>query len=138
MKTQNRQPPDPDHPPKSTCDACKEASCAAKRRKTGESDQDFEDRRRLEERLCPILRSGGGQRIALDMGVPFLGSIPIDPQIAVCCDEGRPFIRCAADSLATAKLREIIRPIDALGRRPDAAGEKPLDRPTASGPAVHT
>ncbi len=66
--------------------------------------------------LTPILRSGGGHRIALDMGVPFLGSIPIDPQIAVCCDEGRPFIQYAADSPATAKLQEIIRTIDALGR----------------------
>jgi len=48
--------------------------------------------------------------------VPFLGSIPIDPQIAVCCDEGRPFIQYAADSPATAQLQEIIRTIDALGR----------------------
>jgi Mrp family chromosome partitioning ATPase len=87
--------------------------------------------------LTSILRSGGGQRIALDMGVPFLGSIPIDPLIAVCCDEGRPFIQYAADSPATAKLREIIRPIDALGSRLDAAGEKPLDTSPAAGTAVH-
>lgn len=64
--------------------------------------------------LTPILRTGGGQRIALDMNVPFLGSIPIDPQIAVCCDEGRPFIQHVANSPATSKLREIIKPIEVL------------------------
>jgi ATP-binding protein involved in chromosome partitioning len=64
--------------------------------------------------LTSILRTGGGQRIALDMNVPFLGSIPIDPQIAVCCDEGRPFIQHVANSPATSKLREIIKPIEVL------------------------
>ncbi|MFO7707418.1 MAG: Mrp/NBP35 family ATP-binding protein [Desulfobacterales bacterium] len=73
--------------------------------------------------LTPILRAGGGQRIALDMNVPFLGSIPIDPQIAVCCDEGRPFIQHIADSPATAKLRDIIRPIEALA--PAFPAQKP-------------
>ena len=50
--------------------------------------------------VCPkcgevtqILRSGGGRRIAEDMGVPFLGSIPMDPKIAEACDSGRAFIQ---------------------------------------------
>ncbi len=64
--------------------------------------------------LTPILSTGGGERIALDMKVPFLGAVPIDPQIAACCDEGRPFIQYVADSPATAKLRDIIKPIEAL------------------------
>lgn len=31
----------------------------------------------------------GGQRLALENGVPFLGSIPIDPEICRCGDSGR-------------------------------------------------
>jgi ATP-binding protein involved in chromosome partitioning len=88
--------------------------------------------------LTPILRSGGGRRIALDMGVPFLGSIPIDPQIALSCDEGRPFIRYAADSPATAQMREIIRPIDALSGRGEGTAEKPLDPSPVNAAALHT
>ncbi|MBW1954452.1 MAG: Mrp/NBP35 family ATP-binding protein [Deltaproteobacteria bacterium] len=49
--------------------------------------------------VCPncgevtlILRAGGGKEIAEDMGVPFLGSIPMDPMIADACDTGRMFI----------------------------------------------
>jgi ATP-binding protein involved in chromosome partitioning len=43
--------------------------------------------------LTQILRSGGGRNIAENMGVPFLGSIPMDPKIAESCDSGRPFPR---------------------------------------------
>jgi ATP-binding protein involved in chromosome partitioning len=39
--------------------------------------------------VTQILPSCGGKRIAEDMGVPFLGSIPMDPQIAEAGDSGR-------------------------------------------------
>jgi len=49
--------------------------------------------------VCPqcgaeydIFGSGGGKKIAEDLGVPFLGKIPIDPQICVDSDRGTPFI----------------------------------------------
>jgi ATP-binding protein involved in chromosome partitioning len=66
-----------------------------------------------------ILRSGGGERIAGDMDVPFLGSIPMDPHIAEAGDCGRAFILQYADSPAAVRMREIIRPIMAQ----DEAGE---------------
>ncbi|HEV8052427.1 MAG TPA: Mrp/NBP35 family ATP-binding protein, partial [Parachlamydiaceae bacterium] len=31
---------------------------------------------------------GGGERLAQDIGVPFLGAIPIDAKICECCDKG--------------------------------------------------
>lgn len=69
----------------------------------------------------PIFLSGGGRRIAQDMDVPFLGSIPIDPQIAEACDNGRSFIRDYAASPTAAIMRKITEPIQALdtGRVPD-------------------
>ncbi len=49
--------------------------------------------------ICPgcgakvnIFGTGGGPRMAEDMGVPFLGSIPIDKGIMEACDEGRPYL----------------------------------------------
>jgi ATP-binding protein involved in chromosome partitioning len=49
--------------------------------------------------VCPhcgkdidLFGSGGGERAAKDLGVPFLGSIPLDPEMRKAADEGRPFI----------------------------------------------
>jgi predicted Fe-Mo cluster-binding NifX family protein/predicted RNA-binding Zn-ribbon protein involved in translation (DUF1610 family) len=64
--------------------------------------------------VTPILRSGGGKRIAEDMGVPFLGSIPMDPRIAEACDGGAAFIHQNAGTPAAGILKELVRPIIAL------------------------
>ncbi len=49
--------------------------------------------------VCPqcgtridIFKSGGGESMATAMNVPFLGRIPIDPQIVEACDSGQPYI----------------------------------------------
>jgi len=38
-----------------------------------------------------VFKAGGGEKMATEMGVPFLGRIPIDPAIGEACDSGRPF-----------------------------------------------
>jgi ATP-binding protein involved in chromosome partitioning len=68
--------------------------------------------------VTPIFRSGGGRHIATDMRVPFLGSIPLDPQIAEACDCGQAFIRRYAVSPTAAVMRTIIQPIAALATAP--------------------
>jgi ATP-binding protein involved in chromosome partitioning len=49
--------------------------------------------------VCPkcgertdIFKSGGGEIMANEMHVPFLGRIPMDPQIVQSCDSGKPFL----------------------------------------------
>ena len=49
--------------------------------------------------VCPecgkatdIFNRGGGQRMADEMGVSFLGRIPIDPAVGQACDQGNPFV----------------------------------------------
>ncbi len=71
--------------------------------------------------VCPkcgevthILSTGGGKQIAEDMNVPFLGSIPVDPQIATSGDQGQAFIKEYADSATAKIMREVIRSIEAL------------------------
>jgi Mrp family chromosome partitioning ATPase len=61
-----------------------------------------------------IFRSGAGKHIALDMQVPFLGALPLDPNIAEACDSGQAFVRRYAASPTAALMRDIIRPIAAL------------------------
>lgn len=61
--------------------------------------------------ITPIFRSNGGQHIASDMNIPFLGAIPMDPKIAETSDDGRAFIQHYADSSTAVAMREIIKPI---------------------------
>jgi Mrp family chromosome partitioning ATPase len=49
--------------------------------------------------ICPhcgeevdLFGKGGGKKIAEEMGIPFLGAIPIDIEMRKAGDEGRPFI----------------------------------------------
>ncbi len=55
--------------------------------------------------VCPhcgettdVFKSGGGERMAADMNVPFLGRVPLDPQIAENCDKGAPYVGAFAES----------------------------------------
>ena len=49
--------------------------------------------------------------MANEMGVPFLGSIPIDPKLARSCDEGKNFIGEHPDSPATHAVLECVKKI---------------------------
>ena len=69
--------------------------------------------------VCPkcgtetnIFKVGGGQKIAEDLSVPFLGSIPIDPEICRDSDNGIPFITEHIDSPATKAFAEIVKKIE--------------------------
>jgi len=73
--------------------------------------------------LTTILGSGGGKRIAEDMEVPFLGSIPIDPKIAEACDSGRAFVQHYATSPTAELMRRIFGPLFAMSERSDAGAD---------------
>ena len=68
--------------------------------------------------VCPkcgektdIFKSGGGENMALEMNIPFLGRIPIDPQIVDACDSGQPYIEKYKNSNAANSFNEAIKPI---------------------------
>ncbi|MBS7616035.1 Mrp/NBP35 family ATP-binding protein [Candidatus Bathyarchaeota archaeon] len=69
--------------------------------------------------VCPncgtkvdIFQSGGGKKIADDLAIPFLGSIPIDQKICEDADKGIPFIVAHADSPASKAFMEIVQKIE--------------------------
>jgi ATP-binding protein involved in chromosome partitioning len=45
-----------------------------------------------------IFRHGGGNKLAHDCGVPFLGELPIDPRVAECGDAGEPIVHRYPDA----------------------------------------
>jgi len=60
-----------------------------------------------------IFGSGGGEKLAQMTGVPFIGSIPIDPQVRVGGDDGFPVSLSHPDSAVTNALTEITEKIAA-------------------------
>jgi len=58
-----------------------------------------------------IFGHGGGKRTAEMLGVPFLGEVPIDPQVVVGGDSGEPIVVLDAKSAASAAFRELARQI---------------------------
>jgi len=70
--------------------------------------------------VCPtcgdkidIFQSGGGKKMAEETGIPFLGSIPIDPKVGVDSDKGSPFVIQHADSPAAKAFVEIVKKVEA-------------------------
>lgn len=63
--------------------------------------------------VTEIFKSGGGEKMAADFGVPFLGKLPIDPAIAHACDSGAPHIGAEDESVSATALRSILEKITA-------------------------
>jgi ATP-binding protein involved in chromosome partitioning len=68
--------------------------------------------------VCPhcnertnIFKGGGGRRMAEEFGVPFLGSIPMDPSLASDCDSGRPFVALHRQGPTTESLNSAFEPL---------------------------
>jgi len=74
--------------------------------------------------LCPhcgkmieVFKSGGGEAMAKEMGVPFLGRIPMDPQIVGGSDEGKPFIYHHRETESAQAFLRAIQPVLQLQRQ---------------------
>ena len=68
--------------------------------------------------ICPhcgertdIFKTGGGEAMANEMEVPFLGRIPIDPHIVEASDSGKPYVYHYSKSEAAKAFEEVIQPI---------------------------
>jgi len=58
--------------------------------------------------IVDVFKSGGGEQLALDMAVLFLGRIPLDPSITVFGDSGNPFVQQTGDRPAARALLHIV------------------------------
>jgi ATP-binding protein involved in chromosome partitioning len=73
--------------------------------------------------VCPncgvtvdIFKTGGGEKMASEMGVPFLGRIPIDPKIVEHSDSGRPFLQYVTGSETARAFESVIGPLLTLDK----------------------
>ncbi len=65
--------------------------------------------------VCPhcgetvnIFDTGGGEKLGKEMGIPFLGRVPIDPTIVGSCDSGVPYLLTQEDSPTIRAFRGIV------------------------------
>ncbi|HKV70825.1 MAG TPA: Mrp/NBP35 family ATP-binding protein [Gemmatimonadales bacterium] len=72
--------------------------------------------------VCPhcgekseLFLSGGGERLAVELGVPLLGQIPLQARLPQHADAGRPIVVADPESPAATALRDVARRVaDAL------------------------
>jgi len=66
--------------------------------------------------VCPscgqridVFKTGGGKTLAEQMNVPFLGAVPIDPEIVISGDAGTPFVDIYMQGSGRTAFAEIVR-----------------------------
>ncbi len=75
--------------------------------------------------VCPkcgtevdIFRTGGGRKVAEDQSIPFLGSIPLDPEVCADSDNGVPFVVRHQGSRAAEAFMRIVDGIQSFLTQP--------------------
>ncbi len=68
--------------------------------------------------ICPdckkeieIFKKGGGEKAAVELGIPFLGSVTLDPRMVQAMDSGLNYIMEFPDSSAAKSMKEIVHKI---------------------------
>lgn len=61
-----------------------------------------------------VFSRGGGQSLAEQTGIPFLGAVPLDPKLVEAGDSGAPFVTAFTDSPTGEAFRQAIAPLLAL------------------------
>lgn len=66
--------------------------------------------------ICPhcgktidVFKKGGGEKLAEELGIPFLGRVPVDPRIVTTGDAGRPMVATYPNSYTAEAFDKIIK-----------------------------
>ncbi|UCG11309.1 MAG: Mrp/NBP35 family ATP-binding protein [Deltaproteobacteria bacterium] len=59
--------------------------------------------------IIDLFKVGGGEQAARELGVSFLGRIPIDPQVVVKCDSGEPLVTDPTESVAKTSFVKLVQ-----------------------------
>ncbi|MBM4066011.1 MAG: Mrp/NBP35 family ATP-binding protein [Planctomycetes bacterium] len=71
-----------------------------------------------------VFKTGGGEKICMELGVTFLGKIPLDPGITEKCDTGEAFVAAYPGSVAAKAFDEIVNKCEVFVRANKEASEK--------------
>lgn len=59
------------------------------------------------QEMIPLFKTGGGEQMAAELGVPFLGKLPLDPLVVINGDAGVPYVYASAKTPGAEALRQI-------------------------------
>ena len=86
--------------------------------------------------VCPhcnetvdIFKSGGGEQVAREFDLPFLGRVPMDPKVVIAGDDGKPYLSSESESPATSAFSAIVTAVE--NRLPPVAAPVTLNMATA-------
>ena len=71
-----------------------------------------------------VFKTGGGEKICMELGVTFLGKIPLDPGITEKCDSGEAFVTAYPNSVAAKAFDEIVSKCEIFVSANKEAAEK--------------
>jgi ATP-binding protein involved in chromosome partitioning len=80
----------------------------------------------IENMSGDVFGSGGGEELAAELGVPLLGTVPLDPALREQGDAGAPVVSARPDSDSARTIVAIAQEIEALRREPAGTVLKPL------------
>lgn len=82
--------------------------------------------------VCPhcgktsdIFKVGGGETMAVDMNVPFLGRIPLEPKIVDAGDSGKPYFENYRESETAKAFNRVLDPLLKLSLSPEIKPASP-------------
>ncbi len=67
-----------------------------------------------------IFKTGGGEALAKHTGVPFLGAIPLDPEIMISGDSGKPVLESGTSSPAALAFLAVAKNLQSIAARVSA------------------
>ena len=80
--------------------------------------------------VCPhcnetvdIFKTGGGEELAREFDLPFLGRVPMDPKVVIAGDDGTPYLTSDAVSPATEAFAAVVTAVE--NRLPPLTAAKP-------------
>jgi len=53
-------------------------------------------------------KNGGGEKLSIDFDIPFLGKIPLDPDVMNACENGKSILKEFPDSKSSIALKSIV------------------------------
>jgi MinD superfamily P-loop ATPase len=69
--------------------------------------------------VCPncnetvnIFKTGGGEEVAREFDLPFLGRVPMDPKVVMAGDDGIPYLSSDGDSPAITAFAAVVKAIE--------------------------
>ena len=76
-------------------------------------------------KMTDPFKSGGGEALASEMNVPFLGRVPLDPAVVQSGDGGKPFMDQADQSPAAKAFGPIVAAVESAMHQPAETEIKP-------------